>query len=416
MRAKKLLAAVAIATLAAAGCANGETNATAGAGGTKEIVLGLQTAITGGSASSFGQPTIEAAKARIAKANATNEVPGVRFKLETADEASSAAGGLSATQNLVERKKVSAVLAAGADFYGAYRYAVQKGIPVFGIGNDGPQWSDPANKNLFPYMGAPDASFPEYTGLGEYFKAKGVTRFCMVSHDKASSSKPGRVIIAGMERVGIEVAYQNFTIPLGGTDFSAAAIGVKDSKCDGIGTLMAMSSNIALFEALKNVDIQGSHFKTSFIAGAYGQELLDDPTARQAAQGYGAAATFQPASVESTGTKEMAAALKEYAGWDKPYPKSAHQWGWFTADLAIAAFKKAGPEATSEQVVAAVASMQDYDANGLSCPVDFSKRGAYIPPFAGNCLWIAKVAGTGYESDADPIKLTIIPGTGQAAS
>lgn len=406
--------ASALTVLFAAACSSGPTTASSGGDGTKEIVLGLQTATTGPAASSYGEGTIEAARARIEKANATNEVPGVKFRLETADEGGTPAGALTATQGLVERKKASAILAAGPYFFGAYRYTVQKGVPVFGIGTDGPQWADPANKNLFAYSGSVDQSYPAYSGLGEHFKSKGVTKLCMVSHEKASSSKPGRAMIASMDRAGIQTVYQNFNIPLGGTDFNAAALAVRDSGCDGVVTIVAMSSNISFFQSLKNIGIDGSHFKASMTVGMYGQELLDDPVARAAAQGYGTSSVFEPASLNTEATKAMAAALKQYAGWDKPYPKSAHTWGWFTADLAVEAFKRAGKDATSEQIIDTMSKVTDYDANGLICPVDFSKHSAYIQPFVGNCLWIATVKGDGYESTTDPIKLAIIPGTGQA--
>jgi branched-chain amino acid transport system substrate-binding protein len=399
-------------TSSSSGGASSAGGSSSGGGSNKTITIGLETASTGPLASSFGKGTIDAAQARIDLANADHEVPGVTLKLVTADENNSPQGALQAVQNLVESKNAFALLAAGPYFFGAYRYAVQKNVPTFGIGIDGSEWSDPKNANLFSYEGSTNYEFPSYTGMPEYFKSKGVTRFCGVAYgEPAASVNPGKAMIASMKKAGIDVPYSNLSVPAGGTDFSATALAIKNAKCDGIASWMVVSSDIALFTALKNAGVASSTFKASYITGVYGQELLDDPAARAAAQGYGIGSVYQVASLNTAATQRMAAALKTYVGYDKPYPLSSHAWGWFTADLAVEALKKAAGNLTQSNVISTLRTVTDYDAGGLQCPVDFTKSANSIVQFSANCAWIATVQGDGYVSTTDPIKMSIIPGT-----
>ena len=416
-RAKRTLAALAVLSTvgASAACASSSSPSgvsSGGQGGTQTITLGLQTTLTGPLASSFGNGTVQAAQARIDLANATNEIPGVRLKLVTADENSSPQGALQATENLTQSKGAFAVLAAGPFFFGSYRYAVQQGIPAFGIGIDGPEWADPKNANLFSYEGSTDPSYPSYTGMPEYFKSKGVTRFCGLAYGGAAASlNSGKAMIASVKRAGIDIAYQNLNVPLGGTDFGADALAIKNAHCDALGTWFVVSSDIALFQALKALGITGSSFRASYITGVYGQELLADPAARQAAQGYGIGSVFQPASLKTAATDRMMDALRKYANYTQPYPLSSSQWGWFTADLAVYAIKNAGQDLTRQNVIAKLRQVTGYDAGGIQCPVDFTKTRWAVTQFSANCAWVATVQGDNFVSSLQPIKMAIVAGT-----
>jgi branched-chain amino acid transport system substrate-binding protein len=416
-RAKRTLATLAVLSTvgASAACASSSSSSgvsSAGQGGTQTITLGLQTALTGPLASSFGNGTVQAAQARIDLANATNEIPGVKLKLVTADENNSPQGALQATENLTQSKGAFAVLAAGPFFFGSYRYAVQQGIPAFGIGIDGPEWADPKNANLFSYEGSTDPSYPSYTGMPEYFKSKGVTRFCGLAYGGAAASlNSGKAMIASVKRAGIDIAYQNLNVPLGGTDFGADALAIKNAHCDALGTWFVVSSDIALFQALNALGITGSSFKASYITGVYGQELLSDPAARQAAQGYGVGSVFQPASLKTAATDRMMEALRKYANYTQPYPLSSSQWGWFTADLAVYAIKNAGKDLTRQNVIAKLRQVTDYDAGGIQCPVDFTKSRWAVTQFSANCAWVATVQGDNFVSGPQPIKMAIVSGT-----
>src|SRR6202020_2468008 len=134
-----------------------------GSGSGKTITLGILTPLTGPVASSFGQETIQGAQARIALANADHELPnGETVKLVSVDEGSSPQTSLAGTQQLVQHDHVFGVLAAGAFFYGAYRWAAQQNVPVVGDGIDGPEWNSSQYPNMFAAFGSTDDSYPRY--------------------------------------------------------------------------------------------------------------------------------------------------------------------------------------------------------------------------------------------------------------
>jgi branched-chain amino acid transport system substrate-binding protein len=125
-------------------------------------------------ASSFGQETVQGAQARIDLANADHELPnGEQIKLVSVDEGASPQTSLSGTQQLVENDHVFGVLAAGAFFYGAYRWAAQQNVPVVGDGIDGPEWNSSQFPNMFAAFGSTDDSYPSYTGMSAFFKGQG---------------------------------------------------------------------------------------------------------------------------------------------------------------------------------------------------------------------------------------------------
>jgi branched-chain amino acid transport system substrate-binding protein len=173
---------------------------------------------------------------------------------------------------------------------------------------------------------------------------------------------------------------------------------------------MQLADSLGLVTALKNA---GVNLKSSFVQGGYGQALLENAPALSAAQGLTVAAGYAPWSLDLPGVKKMKDALKTYAGWDKPYPAAGFQWGWFTADTAITGLKAAGAKPTGESFVKALRTVTSDNHNGLTCPVDYSKFGAYSQQFPGNCTWMVKVTGKEFVSVTgnDPVKIVLIPGT-----
>jgi branched-chain amino acid transport system substrate-binding protein len=423
----KLLAAAAAATLltglatacssssttAGAGTANSATTPGSGSGSAqgKAITLGIVTPLTGPVASSFGQATIQGAQARIDLANATHELPGgEQVKLVSVDEGSSPQTSLSGTQQLVENDHVFGVLAAGAFFYGAYRWAAQQNVPVVGDGIDGPEWNSSQYPNMFAAFGSTDDSYPSYTGMPAFFKAQGGTSYCGVGYNAPSTVGNGSAMAGSMKAAGVPVPYTNFGIAAGNANFSSIALAIKQAKCDVLGSQMTLGDTLSLITALRNANVS---LKATFIQGGYGQDLLDQPSSLSAAQGVDMAAGFQPSSLNTTATKWMMSALKTYAGWTKPYPAAGMEWGWFTADTAIEGLKVAGANPTQQGFITNLRKVTSFDHKGLTCPVNYAVFGDTNQQFPGNCTWMVKVKGDQFVSltGTSPIKVATIPGT-----
>jgi ABC-type branched-subunit amino acid transport system substrate-binding protein len=236
-------------TSGAAGSSTSNTNVTAG----KTITLGIVTPLTGPVASSFGQETIEGAQARIALANADHELPnGETVKLVSVDEGSSPQTSLAATQQLVEHDHVFGVLAAGAFFYGAYRWAAQQNVPVVGDGIDGPEWNSSQFPNMFAAFGSTNDSYPSYTGMPAFFKSQGGTSFCGVGYNAPSTVGNGEAMVGSMKAAGVPVPYTNYGVAAGNTNFTSVALSIKQSGCNILGSQMTLGDTLNLITALKN--------------------------------------------------------------------------------------------------------------------------------------------------------------------
>jgi branched-chain amino acid transport system substrate-binding protein len=426
MPTKKRWLAAAAATILLSGVAtacssSGSSTAASGSSATgsssggsaqgKTITLGLLTPLTGPVASSFGQETIKGAQARIDLANATHELPnGEQVKLVTVDEGESAQTSLSGTQQLVENDHVFGVLAAGAFFYGAYRWAAQQNVPVVGDGIDGPEWNSNQYPNMFAAFGSTNDSYPSYSGMPGFFKQQGGTSYCGVAYNAPSTVGNGAAMAGSMKAAGIPVPYTNFGIVAGNANFSSIALAVKQAKCNVLGSQMTLGDTLSLITALKDSNVT---LKATFIQGGYGQDLLDQPSTLSAAQGVDMAAGYQPSSLDTSATKYMMSALKTYAGWTKSYPAAGMEWGWFTADTAIEGLKVAGANPTQQSFISNLRKVTSFDHEGLTCPVNYSVFGDTNQQFPGNCTWMVKVQGSQFVSltGTTPIKVTTISGT-----
>jgi ABC-type branched-subunit amino acid transport system substrate-binding protein len=410
---KKLLGA-AVASVLLAGsltACSSSGKSTKTSGGTTTVTLGILTPLNGPVASSFGQNTVNAAKARVELANATHEIPGVTLKLVSEDEGTGPDTSLVGLKRLVEQDKATIVLAAGAFFYGSYRYAVQKNVPVVGDCIDGPECADPNNKNIFAMFGSSDNDFPNYTGMPEFFKQQGGTSYCGLGYNAPSTVANGSAMAGSVKSAGIPVKYTNFNVVPGGS-FPPIALSIKNAGCDIVGTQMQIGDSVALFVALKNAGVK---LKASFIQGGYGQELLDDPQTLGAAQGLDLAAGYTPASLKTPGVTRMMDALKQYIGWTKPYPSGGHEWGWFSADTAITGLKAAAAtgKVSQQSFIDELRKVTNDTHDGMTCPVNYSTFGDTSQQFPGNCTYMVKVTGSDLVSITgnDLIKINVIPGT-----
>ena len=418
----RLLAAAVVAILvsgAATACSSSSStgpqrSGTTGANrvpGGKTITLGILTPLTGPVASSFGQATIQGAQARIALANASHELPnGETVKLVSVDEGSSPQTSLAGTQQLVEHDHVFAVLAAGAFFYGAYRWAAQSNVPVVGDGIDGPEWNSSQYPNMFAAFGSTNDSYPSYTGMPAFFKAQGGSVYCGVGYNAPSTVGNGMAMVGSMKAAHVPVPYTNFGIVPGNANFTSIALSIKQAKCDILGSQMTLGDTLTLITALKNANVS---LKATFIQGGYGQDLLDQPSSLSAAQGVDMAAGYAPSSLNTTATKWLMSALKTYASWTKPYPAAGMEWGWFTADTAIEGLKVAGANPTQQSFITNLRKVTSFDHHGLTCPVNYAVFSDTNQQFPGNCTWMVKVQGQQFVSltGASPIKVVTIPGT-----
>src|SRR4051812_27429066 len=162
----RVLAAVALVALAATACSSSGSKGSSSSGG-KTYKIGVLLDQTG-LAASGNKTAADGVKAGVAAAKAQ----GYDLSYVTADTTSTPAGALAAAQKLVQQNHVNVVIANSSLTFAAAQFLAQKGMPVIGLPEDGPEWQ--TLKNMFPVTGAIHTD-KVATTFGEIFKLAGAT-------------------------------------------------------------------------------------------------------------------------------------------------------------------------------------------------------------------------------------------------
>jgi branched-chain amino acid transport system substrate-binding protein len=374
-----------------------------GAASSTTITLGLLTSLTGPLSSEFGQPTVAAAQARIDLANHTNEVPGVNLKLVVQDDQSSPAGALAATQVLVNQDHVFALIDASALFAAAYKYTVQNNVPVLGWG-DSTEFSDPGNRNLFAYFGSPASNHPPIKNVGLFLQSQGATKVCrLATADVPAATEGADQFASSAKAAGLPVVY-SVDVPSTTTDMSAYALAMKNAGCDSAVIILPANQDTAMFQDMANLSFR---LKATF-GPPYGESALDKSVVG-AEEGLDFFSQFQPYWMNTPAANRVRAAMKTYANVDTEAPVVGFHWGWIPTDLAIFGLKLPGASGSQSVFISDLRKVNDYDAGGFICPVDFTKSD-YVP--AGEystCGYMSQVVNghfTAPPKAAEPIHLT----------
>jgi branched-chain amino acid transport system substrate-binding protein len=403
------LLGVAACSSAASGGSPAASGSGSGSGGT--INVGLLSDVTGAYASGH---TMEAGvKARFALQNAEGGVDGKKLTYEQVDTASTVPGTLSAAQTLVQNDHVLGIIGGNFNLSGAVNYLKQQNVPVVGFFSASQDFGNPAFTNLFSATGSGNPGFLVTTTYGNFFKSQGATRVAGVGYPDASSTNAVIATMKGVQAVGLNVAYEDTSLPIGSTDVGALALNIKKSGANAIFLPILEDTAFALLAQLKE---DGVKLKAAVLLTGYGQATLSSPPAVAAAQGYDFMTFQQQPEANTPATQKMDAALDKYAGVKgEPYYNDIQ--GWVLADLFIRGLEGAGSNPTASSFISELRKVNDYVAGGLYAkPIDFSQFGNLgIGVGPGNCVYISKLQGTSFRiiPAANPVCGT---STGQTVS
>ena len=355
-----------------------------------DIKVGIVTSLTG--AYSANYTTLEkAVNARFAVENAKGGVDGHKLTAVVADDTSSTAGVLSATQKLIKQDKVYAILDASPVFFAAAAAAKAAEMPVIGASWDGgPEWTDKSYTTFFDTVGYEDYARAATT-FGKFFKSQGCTKVGGVGTKGPASGRSAEAAVISAQKVGLQKGYENTQLPVGDTNTGPIVLGIKDSDTDCVFAGTDATTALSMATSLKQ---NGVNMKLILLPTGYGAALLNDKAAVQAAQGVYFNTAVTPAEANTDATKAMQDALAKYAG-EKGDPSFGDLTGWAVADLFVYGLKKAGGDATQSEFVSELRSSTTWDEGGLYAkPTNF----AHPPPVAsalgpGNCTNIVKLAG-----------------------
>jgi ABC-type branched-subunit amino acid transport system substrate-binding protein len=329
----------------------------------------------------FGADT--GAKARFAQFNDNNEIKGLKIKyLGWTDDGNSADTNLQQTQKLIQQDQVFALVPVATPWYlEGGKFAEQQKVSAFGWGIS---TSFCTSKFAFGFTGClvppPGAktSSELWAGLiDQYFKNKGDAKgakgktAAVISEDN-DSGKSGVITIAtGAKRLGMKVVYAEASMPAaeGGTPVSDFTPFVNDiltsnngGQPDVVFSTISQNNLLGFAPALENAGFTGLDTNAVLYSPLAAAIMKDNQVLVQSAT--------PEAAPDVPAVQDFVDAVNKVApGEVIQQPTIA---GYLSADMFIAALKKAGKNPTRETVQAAAAKMT-YKIDGFVGPTTFPR-------------------------------------------
>ena len=350
------------ATGSSTGSSSGSNTASAPGVSKDSITIGFITSASGNAASTFSD-SAKGAQARFAALNAAGGINGRKINMITADDQSSVSGDLTAAQDLVN-KGVFAIVDYTPYAFGGYRYLQQKGIPVTGGAFDGPEWGIKPNTNMFSYGGGVDPKYPANTYQALFFKSLGVTSVAGFAYGVSPSSIASiKDLKFAVTSQGMQMPYENLSLPFGAVDFTSYAAGHEERQRRCGGLLVRADSNIAMAVAAKQAGIK---LKAALMFSGADSSLFDSATATAAAQGTYWPTTIVPIDLNNAATNQFLANLKKYdPSYKGGYPSYGLTGSYLSADLMIKGLEVAGQNPTRESFINNLSKVTAWNAEGL---------------------------------------------------
>ena len=328
------------------------------------VKLGFISSQTGVASPTFSD-SHKACQARVDAQNAAGGVHGRKIDLEIIDDKS--AGNLTAAQDLVDNRKVFAVINNSGLAFLAYRFLKEKGVPEIGGGFDGNYYGGEGNEIILSALG----NIAPVNGLTPDWPAKiakrlGATKMASISY---SASPSGTASVEAVQKYaapafGLENAYTNTTLEFGTKDVGPIVLGIKNSGADGLYLPLDNDTNIAIVQGLVQ---SGVRMKANILATGYSQSLLDQPVAKLMTPNDVLFSTYRPVELtKDPAVEKFRTDLKKYAGITG-VPDYGAYTGYIACDMAITGLEKAGANPTRQGFVDGIRKLGTYDAAGLTC-------------------------------------------------
>ncbi len=378
------------------------------------VKIGLITSVTGASSSTFGD-TAQGAQARFDVQNANGGVNGRKLDLVVGDDASSAGGVPTAAEELIEGKQVFGVLGIWQFLFAAAKILHDQNVPTTGPGSTGGAvWGQQPYTNMFAFTGGQDPHAPATTVDGQFLKSVGAHNVGVFAYGISPGSVSSiKQEITSDKTAGLSVGYQNFSVPIGGVDFTASVLAMKPLHLDAVVGSFTESTDLALTTAIK----QGSlPVKSQLYFTGYDQHLLDQPTAVQAADGDYFRSVWVPFEEHKAASEDLITALQKYdPSYKGGIPDLGLIDGWLSADLMIKGLSVAGANPTRSSFASGLSAVTDYDGGGLlPASVAFNHFGSYDPK---QCSYFVQLQGSKFvpvPANGAPTCGTVIPGSNTA--
>jgi branched-chain amino acid transport system substrate-binding protein len=369
-----------------------------------------------GFAGSFGANADIAFKARIDRQNAEGGVNGRKIEVEVANDHSTQ--NMEAAQDLVQNRKVFAVVNNSTSAVFGYRYLLDSGVATIDGGYAGTYYAEPGNENLISAFGNTSlAQGVTYDTVGKLLKKMGATKVAAVGYGISPSSKAAVENLQkyAIPAAGMKAVYTNSSADFGNVDAASIVLGIKNSGADAVFLPMVEGDNYRILQAIRE---NGLKMKAIILALGYGQPLLDSPIAKTFGPEVLLSSIWAPVELKSKATEQFQADLAKYYHY-KGVPTAGMYDGYYQADLLILGLQAAGKNLTRQGFVDAVRGLKTYDQAGLACqPVDISAAN-YGKASPTSCGWYVQVKDgkfVPFPKSGQPWRGKLIAATNQPAS
>jgi ABC-type branched-subunit amino acid transport system substrate-binding protein len=381
-----VIAGVATAGLVATG-AGAQTSTDPGVTD-KTVKIGYISSQTG-VASPTHKNAHKSCQARVDAQNAKGGVNGRKIEVTAIDDTSSAAN-LTAAQDLVQNRKVFAVIDNSAFAFLAWRFLKDQGVPMIGGGFDGSYYYNKGNESIISGLGSgtpvPGLTYDTVTRV---MKQMGATKVAAVGYGASPSSSESAKATEtfGADAQGLKGVYLNNTLQFGGTDVGPVVLGIKNSGADGLYLPLDSDTNFAIVQGLQQ---NGVKMKANILATGYSQDLLNQPIAQTIQPTDVMFSAYRPVELGGPAIKTFQANLKKYAGITG-VPDYGGYTGYIVCDMMIKGLQAAGKTPTRQGFVDGVRGLGQYDGAGLTCaPIDVSLA-SFGKVTKTSCTWFVTV-------------------------
>ena len=403
-----LLVAASLCLLSTAACStSSQASSTQTSPAGAPLTIAYVTSLTGVAAGQYAGSQA-GFLARIDLQNSMGGVNGHKLVPLVLDDQTNPSTIVTAIQ-LALSKGVIGIVSGSELFFLAAKYPNQAGVPVTGSFSDGPEWGEQPYTNMFSSdHGSVDPTYPVNTLIGTFIKQHGGTVIGTYGYSISPQSTSSTIGNArSFQLAGGKVGVVDTSIPLGGTDFTSAALVAKQKGVDSIFPSLQNSSNFALNTAFVQAGIK---LKVALFVTGYEPDVIHS-SSWSALQGAYFFSIFRPFSLPNAGTEQMSAAMQKYAGFTKnQFPNFGQSEAWVGADLMIQGIQGAGSDPTHASVVKSLRSITAYNADGLlPTTIDYSTIFGHDSP---DCAWALQVHPSGFVPlSSQPVCGHDVPGT-----
>jgi branched-chain amino acid transport system substrate-binding protein len=339
-----------------------------GQSGGPPLVIGTLGAYSGGTADLIGKGG-RAVQAWAASINKAGGINGRQVKVILRDDGGDPGRAKAAIQQLVERDKVVAIVAAmeTPETLHAWRgYAEDKGVPVIGglCGIDG--WD--GSPVLFRQCQAqPTLVFGTAKIGAQYGKGKKLGGLFCTETDACTIVEKQLFDQGFAKKAGLDPRYRA-RISLFQTDFTSECI---QARNNGVQLLWVSADAGGVSRVAASCHRQNYHPQFIEIAGSLNADSVTKPGLGDMVIG---SAVFPFAGLSTPAAREFHAAWNRFGGGSGPNAAAAD--GWTAAKLFEKAAKSAGGDITRASLISALRGLKNERLGGLTVPLNFGAKGS----------------------------------------